>query len=60
MGVCKDCNWSHGISHLHECRLRSPVAASDNSEAWWPIVRETDWCGDFRPKRKETETEGSS
>jgi hypothetical protein len=28
------------------CRRRAPSASFEKREAWWPIVANSDWCGD--------------
>lgn len=58
--ACKNCFWSeeYGESEYRaarlECHLHAPVVIQrvDGGEAYsetcWPIVRETDFCGDWK------------
>lgn len=56
---CKDCIFFDPTDHpkqkgevqLGSCRQHAPtlVATAANDAAVWPVVRDWDWCGDFRP-----------
>ena len=30
-----------------DCRIRAPIASQEDAEAWWPVVRESDWCHEW-------------
>ena len=34
------------------CHKNPPVAAHPGGHGYWPVVAETDWCGEWQGKRK--------
>jgi len=55
LGPCRECLFAEVKRQANgriyvECHRRSPIAASDDSSAWWPIISEEaarKGCGDF-------------
>lgn len=46
-------------ANIGRCRRRAPTAsgATDVTPAVWPLVRITDWCGEFEHKSTQMERE---
>ncbi len=55
MKVCKKCKCyqsgvvvrGESIKNLGECRRGEP----DTGDNAWPIIRESDWCGEYEEKK---------
>ena len=54
--ACKDCLWCEKRGAEGTCRINPPkmygeagAEISDGAWAAWPIVRQDDWCGKFKP-----------
>ena len=45
---CKTCEYfkCHGTS-VGECRKSKPISNQATNEALWPLVKLSDWCGDY-------------
>ena len=56
--TCKDCRFHQPDTKtpvdLGECHRHAPVltGTSEHARTAWPIVAETDWCGEFEAKRR--------
>lgn len=46
---CRTCRWfDAATTDRGLCRVRPPVMTSpDSIEGDWPLVQETDWCGEW-------------
>ena len=59
---CKTCRFAGPQFNFedHECRRRSPVILLKHDVNYslytpkFPIVRSTDWCGEYEPKLEDT------
>lgn len=51
--ICFNCTWMKKHESYAECRFRAPVASPEDSVAWWPVVKDRDWCAEFR-RRSES------
>lgn len=66
--VCKSCGTCRFFRQLiypvskkprrfGRCHRRPPYSP-EGSGSWWPIVRPSDWCGEYQPKpAKEADDE---
>ena len=41
-----------------DCRIRAPIASQEDAEAWWPVVRESDWCHEWTQPTPDGKAEG--
>lgn len=51
---CDRCQWAqvaHEAAGYFLCRKDTPRIRKGGSSGVWPVVRGTDWCGAFSPKR---------
>lgn len=48
---CLVCAYSEPATKGHrQCRRHAPVlVAGDRQKVLWPVVKNEDWCGDFKP-----------
>jgi hypothetical protein len=57
---CKACDfWDSWDTGYGQCRFNVPnpvlmhkdkAKNPDDREVWWPLTKEKDWCGHFKPK----------
>lgn len=70
---CETCRFSRtpaqnsdaGEEHL-ECRRHAPASSvgplreGESAVAWFPLVLEEDWCGEYEPDEPETVSEAAA
>lgn len=44
--ICGHCRFYDDAEGL--CRKRSPYRDADTGYAIWPVVNDSDWCGDYK------------
>jgi hypothetical protein len=46
--TCRTCRFFKAVtaSQVSTCQKKSPSVSPDDATAWWPLVMDTDWCGD--------------
>ena len=55
--VCGDCKFFIGIAN--ECRFNAPVIGIKGCDKW-PWMAKYDFCGQWKPKRKEDNAKSSN
>jgi hypothetical protein len=45
--LCRFSDLHPDADHLLVCRRKCPIQTNNVHHAIWPIVKLTDWCGDF-------------
>ncbi len=63
--TCEYCRFSRikANAGVRQCRVYSPQIASgsvfDPANARWPVVDDTDWCGEYEPVQRGPEPPAS-